>query len=44
MRFKVISLEGQAAMEGEDLSQLKILDELRFGKKELQSEVDVLKS
>ena len=31
-------------MEGEDLSQLKILDELRLGKKELQSEVDVLKS
>ena len=40
MRFKVMSLEGSAAIEGVDMSDLKIIDELRLSKKELQSELE----
>ena len=45
LRFKVLSLEGQAAMEGgQDMSELKIVDELRLAKREMQSELDVLRT
>ena len=35
LRFKVLGLEGQASLEGRDLSDFKILDELRISKREL---------
>ena len=45
LRFKVLSLEGQAALEGDqDLSDLKIVDELRLAKREMQSELEVLRT
>lgn len=44
MRYKVLSLEGQAALDGQDLSSIKILDELRLAKKELQSELETAKT
>jgi hypothetical protein len=44
MRFKVLSLEGQAAMEGVDLSEIKVIDELRMAKKEMHSELEVLRT
>ena len=44
MRYKVLTLEGQAVIEGEDISELKIIDELRLAKKEIQGELEVYKT
>lgn len=44
LKFKVLSLEGQASIEGQDMSELKILDELKLAKRDLQSELDVLRT
>jgi len=43
LRYKVLSLE--CAMEGEtDLSEIKIVDQLRLAKREMQSELEVLRT
>ena len=44
LRYKVMSLEGQAAIDGQDLSGIKLVDELRQAKREMQSELEVLKT
>ena len=44
LRFKVLSLEGQATLEGEPLEEIKIVDELKLAKREMQSELDVLRT
>ena len=44
LRYKVMSLEGQAAIEGTDRSEIKIVDELRIAKKEMHSELEVLRT
>jgi hypothetical protein len=44
LRFKVLSLEGQAALEGEPLEEIKIVDELKLAKREMQGELDVLRT
>jgi hypothetical protein len=44
LRFKVASLEGQAIQDGQDLSEVKIVDELKLAKRELTSELQVLKT
>jgi hypothetical protein len=45
LRFKVLSLEGGFG-DGDDeqLSEIKLVDELRLAKKEMQSELEVLRT
>lgn len=44
LRFKVMSIEAQASMEGVDLSDLKVIDELRSVKREMHNELEVLRT
>ncbi len=45
LRFKVLSLEGQAALEGEQTpDELKLIDELKLAKREMQGELEVLRT
>ncbi len=45
LRFKVLSLEGQAALEGEQTSdEVKLIDELKLAKREMQGELEVLRT
>ena len=46
LRFKVLSLEGGGFGDGDDeqLSEIKLVDELRLAKKEMQSELEVLRT
>eukprot|EP00347_Sterkiella_histriomuscorum_P009458 403341140 len=44
MRYKVLSLEGQAAIDGTELEDLKIIDQLRIAKKELHGELEIAKT
>jgi hypothetical protein len=45
LRFKVLSLEGQAALEGEQTpDEVKLIDELKLAKREMQGELEVLRT
>ena len=45
LRFKVLSLEGQAALEGEQTpGEVKLIDELKLAKREMQGELEVLRT
>ena len=39
LKFKVLSLESESQMKGVDLSEIKIVDELKHQNKELKNEV-----
>jgi hypothetical protein len=45
LRFKVLSLEGQAALEGASMpDEIKLIDELKLAKREMKSELEVLRT
>ena len=45
LRFKVLSLEGQAALEGTEMpDEVRLIDELKLAKREMQSEIEVMRT
>ena len=45
LRFKVLSMEGQAALEGVEMpDEVRLIDELKLAKREMQGELEVLRT